>query len=173
MRNATARILCRLTTLTRRPIALGGRFRRNFALTTPLFPCGRVTLPHITRSRLFWLLPGTELGLQKDSTRWITNDTKMDFTDQNKKEAKGTLIRHGTLFRTYALRPQTHPRRRASTEPWPGVILRRSKYLKTRLSRIFHVFLTLQNGVWRKVCKGTISWVSARLNCTSAWHQQR
>ena len=28
---------------------MGGRFFRNFARTTPLLPCGRVTLPQMVR----------------------------------------------------------------------------------------------------------------------------
>lgn len=39
-------------TRTRPPIDLGGRFFANFARTTPLFPCGRQTLPQITRNLL-------------------------------------------------------------------------------------------------------------------------
>lgn len=38
-----------LTTLTLAPIARGGRLCRNFALTTPLLPWGRVTLPQMMR----------------------------------------------------------------------------------------------------------------------------
>ena len=39
---------------TRAPSAEGGRFLRNLARTTPLFPCARVTLPQIVRYSVFF-----------------------------------------------------------------------------------------------------------------------
>ena len=43
------------------PIACGGRFLANFALTEPALPCVRVTLPQITRKFDFWDLFGTDV----------------------------------------------------------------------------------------------------------------
>ena len=46
---------------TLRPIACGGRFLANLALTDPALPCVRVTLPQITRKLDFWDLLGTDV----------------------------------------------------------------------------------------------------------------
>lgn len=45
------------TTLTVAPIAFGGRLCLNLARTTPLFPWGLITFPHITRILLAFLSP--------------------------------------------------------------------------------------------------------------------
>jgi len=52
----------------RRPMAFGGRFLRNFALTDPLLPCGRVTLPQITRKLLGFSWPGHAVFLHHTSS---------------------------------------------------------------------------------------------------------
>ena len=62
MKNIEAEVVV-LTTRTRLPMALGGRFRRNFARTTPELPWGRVILPQITRRRVLCAWPGTFVGL--------------------------------------------------------------------------------------------------------------
>lgn len=53
---------------TRLPIAFDGRFLWNLARTAPELPCGRVTLPQMTRNLL--VLPsrrGTGFFLQKEN----------------------------------------------------------------------------------------------------------
>ena len=43
------------------PNAFGGRVVRNFALTTPEFPCGRRIFPQMTRTQLFFGWPSLPL----------------------------------------------------------------------------------------------------------------
>ncbi len=47
--------------LTLLPIACGGRFLANFALTDPALPCVRVTLPQMTRRFDLLLWPGIDV----------------------------------------------------------------------------------------------------------------
>ena len=69
------------TTRIRRPIALGGRLRRNLARTPPLLPWARVTLPHMMRTRFKRFWPGTNVLLEEEASILSRVDSGMPFLE--------------------------------------------------------------------------------------------
>lgn len=101
-----------LTTRIRFPIAAGGRFLLNFALTEPLFPCGRVTLPQMTRSLLGLTWPGQVVLLQgnKNVMRlngWIQEQTRRRLSDSVPQAYK--FCHHGQNRYTFPCEVDRNP----------------------------------------------------------------